>query len=338
MTFITTDIIKTLPRWISPPRQRRVPPRRRVMFLHRPAHNAIGSKVMRCDQLAQIATREFGHRYDFEVVKLHMPGQARRQRELIERTRGAIVILLKGAEHSFDDDGLSALREAVRGLCIDHVDSTMHGRAVSLADVQIAASNAGFQTLQRLIRGTGTNGHYSGVARLLTHHADPRIVKRSDLTDNRVKLGYFGALHNTIIPPDLTDAIHAPPMRGGTGFADILGAVRRSNMHYAVRPRPQAGRCAGHKPFTKGFNAASANANIIINRDADDALDYLGPDYPFLIKDASPASIIEGVRYAEDAFGSAEWRYGLEIMDHVRRQCALDRIMEQLASILELFD
>lgn len=293
---------------------------------------------MRCDQLSQLARRELGDRYDFEVVKLHVRGRLRRQREMIRSLKGAVVIFLKGAEHSFDDDGLFELRDAVRGLCIDHVDGTMRGRAPAIADVQIAASIAGFRTLRRLTEGYGATQKFDGVARLLTHHADPRIVRRSGFSDQRLHIGYFGAPNNTKIPKALEDAVHAPPLRPGGGFSDILHAVRRSNMHYAVRPRPANAKGNFHKPFTKGFNAANANANIIINRDADDALEHLGADYPFLIDDNSDENIINGVRHAKDAFGSAEWRYGLEVMDEVRRQCSQERIMEQLAGILEIFE
>ncbi len=312
-----------------------LPIRRRVLFMHRTAQGGLGSKLMRCDQLCAMARRHLGAEYDFAVERIPPSDRVRLRREAMARTKGAILIFLKQSVETLDDDEVETLRQTARGICIDHVDAAMTGRAMRVADLHIAASHSGYRALQGMIAAGGTG--LSGAVRLLAHHADPRLHPLPRYADARLRVGYFGARANTTIPAMLRDMVDAPAVEAGRSFPDILGAMRRSNLHYAVRPRPSDEVQKVFKPFTKGFNAAMANANIIVNADADDAAEVLGGDYPFLIRSSAEPDIIDGIRHAQDAFGSAEWRAGLDVMADVRRHCAPDRIMAQLRSILGHF-
>src|ERR1043166_3945322 len=69
------------------------------------------------------------------------------------------------------------------------------------------------------------------------------------------------------------------------------------NAHFAVRPDVVGNpSLRSFAPFTKGFTAAVCGANIIVNRGVDDAVAFLGADYPFLIDCATQSAIDEGLR------------------------------------------
>ena len=110
-------------------------------------------------------------------------------------------------------------------------------------------------------------------------------------------------------------------------------------MHYAVRgptARPAVeNRIA--KPFTKGFNAAAVGANVLVNRQVDDAEFYLGNDYPFLINGLDQNSLREGVEKAQDLYRSPDWQRGLDIMKDVRERCSARAIAQELDDVLSTF-
>lgn len=292
--------------------------------------------MMRCDQLAKMAAAHLGHRYSFEVCKIPPPNRNAARRAFLRDAEGAVLIFLKQAASGLEPEEQTKLKARARGICIDHVDANVSGASIPFGDIHIAASVTGYVALRKIIDEQGAAS--AAIARMLTHHADPRLAPVSRYRDRTLSVGYFGAASNTSIPTSLRDIVRAPPFRPGRGVPDILGAMRRSNLHYAVRPRPAREGRQAFKPFTKGFNAAMANANIIVNRDADDALEHLGGDYPFLIPSDSPGDIAEGMRHARDVFGCAEWREGLDRMAEVRAHCAPARIMGQLRGILDLFN
>lgn len=89
----------------------------------------------------------------------------------------------------------------------------------------------------------------------------------------------------------------------------------------------------GYKPFTKGFTAAACNANILVNRDVDDAVEMLGSDYPFLT-DPTPESITETFRLAQDSYGGPIWRDALNRMEVMRATVEPTALARQLAEIV----
>lgn len=303
--------------------------RRRVVFAYRQAHASAGSKIMRCDQLAQIARTRLGERFAFETLALPPPRRSRRIRAAIESAEGAIVILLKRADLALDPSQAADLSRAACGVCVDYVDAPLGDGLAEIADMHIAASKAAFSKLR-------ARASSADAVRLVTHHADPRIVWRKDFGEGRFRLCYFGDERHFTPPPALTDSIERAAFARRDDAATALGALRRASMHYAVRAYDpvEAARRLVAKPFTKGFNAAAANANILINRDAPEIEGYLDDDYPFLIESAHPVHIAEGVRRARDAFGGRDWRDGLERMAAIRAECAPERVAAQLSAVL----
>ena len=303
--------------------------RPRVVFLYRAAHESVGSKKMRCDQLCSLAQRRLGDDYAFETQALPRPKRMRATRLAIESLKDAIVILLKQTHKTLPPDAAAHLRDVARAVFVDYVDAPIDGSAIGLADVHIAASPAAFRRLTQVMDGR------AGDVRYISHHADPRIAPRRALGGSQLRIAYFGDRRHLNVSPTLQRSFETAWTSAGDGSMErALRVMRRADMHFAVRTPAKRPNPNAFKPFTKGFNAASANANILINRDAPEVADHLGDDYPFLIDSARPRDVMEGVLRAKDAFGSREWRNGLEHMAALRAECAPDRIAGQLSEAL----
>ena len=92
-------------------------------------------------------------------------------------------------------------------------------------------------------------------------------------------------------------------------IGSVFDRLKTYNLHYAVRPHEQSSgqNQSTTKPFTKGFVAATAGASVIASVESDDVLHYLGEDYPFLVKKADQAGILEALDRASSLFGTPEW-------------------------------
>lgn len=284
---------------------------------------------MRVDQLSAMAKAHLGERYEFHSLLLFKAGQPRRQRQVLSWLRDAVVIFLKGSGGCFDAEGRARLKAEARGVCIDHVDAVFGLSAVSsLADVHIFSSHAGYRATAPIF--ARSRGRVE--AAFVSHHADPGIMMRDHRAASGVQLAYIGDPSNTIAPEALSARLRSAP---GGSVADQA----RANLHWAIRKPGWRGDppLPAFKPFTKGINAAWAGANVIVNRDEDDALEYLGAGYPYLAEDASEAAALAAFRYAERTVGGAEWRRGLEQMAKVRARTSPEVIMAELDAILKRF-
>lgn len=301
-------------------------PAQRVIFAHLAGHQSSGAKIMRCDQLAAMAS---GHldakRWSFEVMAMPREGQLRKQRLMTEDIRGAVVIFLKRAWKVLDPAHLENWRDAARAVAIDYVDARTTPQPGIDVDVHIAASGALERHLMR--------HHPDATIMRLDHHADPALSPAKP--GNQLRLAYFGRQKNRTLPRAVAHRVWTPQYDGLTIESDIRAAMRRANLHYAVREmEPEANRTS-FKPFTKGFNAAAVGANVLVNRQVDDAADWLGADYPFLIDDCLPDTIAAAIDKAETAFGTPEWKEALAKMETIRAAVSAKAITSQLETVLD---
>lgn len=306
---------------------------RRVVFLHRAGHIRTGAKIMRCDQLSEMARARLGDRFTFTVQPLPRPKQERKQMKLAQALEGAIVIFLKRADLVLTAEAFAALKTRARALCIDYVDGDHRAPPPGPIDVAIAASLAGRDYLEDRVLGADWPAPQPAL-RLLHHHPDPRIPPRRQEQETRLRLAYFGARDNTVIPPNSAVDVACPTYDPATLGQEFFGAMAEANMHYAVRPGQKRGSRLEFKPFTKGFNAAAAGAAVLVNRQENDAEALLGEDYPFLLPDSSHETIAAGIERAHASFGGADWALALELMEPLRRISSPDAVVEALASIV----
>jgi hypothetical protein len=170
---------------------------------------------------------------------------------------------------------------------------------------------------------------------LLLHHADPRIAWRDRKNDRALSIGYFGLLGHATLPANLKTRVALPDYDLTDGLTQMLSMMETTNVHYCLRPARRVRN--SWKPFTKGINAAAAGANVLVSRDVEDAVEMLGPDYPFLIPEPSDAAIVDAVHRVEGALGTPVWGDALDRMEALRARTAPPRLMQDFSEILSRF-
>ena len=297
----------------------------RVIFAHLPGHENSGAKRMRCDQLANIARAHLSAaRWSFEVMSLPPAGKPGRQRLLVDDVSGAVVIFLKRAWKVLDADNLARWRDVARTFAVDYVDAPATPLPEVSVDLHIASSGA----LEKHLKTIGRHP----IVRI-DHHADPRLAPTGRFSAFRA--GYFGRAGNVTLPQELTSRIAQHGISDGRIGDDILEHMSGTALHYAVRAVPSAAERDWFKPFTKGFNAAAVGAHVLVNKGVDDAEDWLGADYPFLVESTEPDAIAAVLDQADSIFGTSAWAEAqepllqmLQIVQPIRIAAQLERALD----------
>ena len=306
----------------------------KVKFLYRAGHVNQGAKIMRCDQLCEIANQFLAEAYEFEAMALPRPGQFRKQRELVETLKGSIIIFLKRADRAIEPTILEELRQSVRGMAIDYVDAAMLPWADVPMDVHFCASFTAKKTLDVMLNGPfGPPINARTSAQLVLHHADPRL-KPVSRSNEKMAMGYFGKPSNAFMTESISKLV-SDTNREADPEGRFLQGIERYDLHYCVRKVANSNPKLAIKPFTKVFNAAACGANVLINKQVPDAIDLLGKDYPFMVEDATEAQVIWGLKRAADAFGTVVWNNALDRMGHIRSQIEPKKIALQLNNALQ---
>lgn len=310
----------------------------RVVFLHPKRLVNAGSKIMRCDQLCDIARRYLGDRYDFEV-RMQLPVRDKRaESDMCSLLSDATVIMIKGTAQVIGEEAVATLKTHARGLCVDYVDINMQENFLRFADVHIAPSIAGMRILRGLLASRESAAPGASVAHL-THHADPRLEGLGPPQSDKLRVVYLGNPKNALIPRAVNSKIEVLSYNRDREIGSVFKQLQGFNLHYAVRPPDQSSETnlSTTKPFTKGIVAAALGANVLASVDSDDALHYLGADYPFLLKSGDEASINNAMEKAVGLFGGPEWKDALQRMEYVRAISSPANIAHELNIILERF-
>ena len=306
-----------------------------VVFICRRRLWRAGSKIMRCDQLAEIGRRNLGERYRFSVRALPRMVTDDARRDFAESLAGRIVVLLKGTGAMLGENGMQMLRAASRGLAIDYVDGHAGECFSPHADLHIAASHAGEAILRRVLARKGSVDGQAGVAHL-THHHDPRLEGMMPRRQDTLRAAYLGHARNVHIPGEISHRIQRIVIGRGGDMPAAFDRLCDFNLHYTIRPPGLAGTPDGDvaKPFTKGFVAAALGANVLVTRDTDDAELYLGRGYPFLVDDTAPATIATALDRAEGLYDTPGWHEASERMRYLREMSSPRHVARELDVIL----
>lgn len=291
-----------------------------------------GSQSMRSTQLAQLVAPFLPSGLQVKVLGVSPNGRflsLRTIRHLIPS--GAVVIFIKHAAKGHQAEDLFSLRRKCAAIGVDHIDQAFDEVPLDHFNFHLAASMTQKQALADHFERNGITSYVD----LLDHHADPILngLRLQNATD--FSACYLGALKNSIIPDDIKSSVEAIEVNTTTDMQAAAMRVKFHNLHFAVRPihtAPPPRRL--FKPFTKGFTAASCRANIIVNRETDDALRFLGEDYPYLVKGNDPSQISEAFYFAQESFGSPLWLKALGRMQAVKEMVSPNEIARQLISIV----
>ncbi|TNC51961.1 hypothetical protein FHG66_03910 [Rubellimicrobium rubrum] len=298
--------------------------RGRPVFLQR------GSDIMRSQQLATLIQPHLPPHIDLSISII--PRIAFRWlTPWILAQPEAVFILLKNVAHAMSADQLDLLRKRAIAVGVDHIDGDPAAIDLGRFDVHVSASYAGLAALEQACQGLQAK------AALLLHHADPRLDGLAFPTLPRVETVYLGYPPNLLLPASLAGEVEVLPVVTPDDMARAIPRLPDFNLHYGVRPPPPTDRTLRvYKPFTKGMTAAACSSNIIVNRDVDDAVAFLGEDYPYLVDDVEPDAIAAALDRAKGDLGTPRWTESLARMARIRALVSGPNLARQFTRILSL--
>jgi len=284
-----------------------------LSFVYVDQFRGAGSTVMRGFQLADIAQAHLGRRVRVTV------------RPLGPDFRRSTLFLTKGALKVATAETLSRLKARGNRLMFDVVDELPPDTTGEFADVVVASSLTAFEAYAREFPRIPVA--------LVNHHVDPRLDAATAGTHpDTFRIGYFGERENAVLTPrieEVVEAVHIDTSKEDTRW---LESIRDFSMHYAVRRTRLLDQ---YKPFLKGFTAAHAGAPILIQRSQEEAVRWLGADYPYLLDDpVSEDRILAAIAQARAEFGGARWHEALDVMAGLRERTRPERIAAELAALL----
>lgn len=240
----------------------------------------------------------------------------------LEELHDGRVVLTKSALQALTPGKIDRLRERRHRLIADFIDLPVDDDVAASVDWLIASSVCQEQFFRNRFRRIPTLH--------VTHHVDLRMPTISPPAD-RARLGYFGRIANCRHAAEIGDLVRVVDANDAadTNWMDRLS---ESNAHYAIRSEEDA---AIFKPFIKGFTAAYCAAPIIVASTDEEAISYLGTDYPFAIDDLSLDSVREHVRRFAAEYGTSTWNSAVEAMKVVAARSGRDHINGELRALLK---
>ncbi len=295
------------------PKRAAAPPARRlpVAFLYAQAYAASASTFLRAGQLAELVAEHDPDRYDIawtpEFASL----------------RDRVVILTKWALQTRSAEEIAALR--ARNIAVIGVWDDLPAEAAKMAALDASMTLSQSQTLDLARRFPATPAFH------VTHHVNRRIPPSTPPAD-RMRAGYFGELANTALPgalAGLVELVGIDTSKVETGWIDRLPEF---NAHWILRRRRPID---GAKPFLKGFLAARCGAVAVAARGDEDALYYLGDDYPFFVPGLDPGALEAHMVAMAAGFGGPDWRLARAIMDQVAARSTDAVVAAEFAAMID---
>jgi hypothetical protein len=238
----------------------------------------------------------------------------------LQTRRPAVFILLKNIAYRLTPDEITQLKKKAIAVGVDHKFGDPWTLDLSLYDFHISATESGRRAIESTLAVAGGNAGKGPFAGAWYQSFDQRLkdVQFRDL--DRLSAVYLGRPQHAAIPEALADEITVIDILFSEQMERATRELGKYNLHYAVRPNPLETLQRAYTPFTKGATAAACRSNMLVNRQVDDAIEFLTPDYPYLVESNAPAHVAEGFRKARDEFGGPEWHRGLDIMRSVRER------------------
>ena len=269
---------------------------------------------MRGQQLSELARSSLSERFDIRYVPLGAEPET------------ATLFLTKGALKALNPVALRSLRSRGHRLLFDVVDEPPPATTAEFADAIVASSMASFEKHSRAFPQVQVV--------LVNHHVDPRVRARveSRLQSKRFAVGYFGNLVNTVLPGRVASVVKQIQVDTDRQESAWLEQITDFPLHYAIRRHRELD---DSKPFLKGFTAAACASNIVVHESDHEALSWVGPDYPYIVRgDVCESSILEVLERAREDYGSVRWHNGLAIMASVATRTADARIVSEVGRLI----
>ena len=165
----------------------------------------------------------------------------------------------------------------------------------------------------------------------MRHHVN-RLIRPVTPPADRLRTGYFGELANTVRPDSLSRHGRARRHQHRAQRVRLDRRLPEFNCHWIVRQRRPID---GAKPFLKGFLAARCGAVVVAAREDEDALYYLGDDYPFFVTSLDPADLEADMVRIAAGFGGPDWRLAQAIMQEVRARSTDAVVAAEFRAMIE---
>ena len=290
--------------WPRPKRRADPPAGRplRIAFLYDEAFAGSASTFLRAGQLADLVAEELPGAYDIAWTTD------------VAGTRDSLVILTKWALQTRSPEEIAAIR--ARNLAVVGVWDDLIPDAGRMAALDASMSLSYAQTLELARTHPGTPAFY------VPHHVN-RLIRPSVPPMDRLRTGYFGELANTVRPAALGGLVELVGINTSRREESWIARLPEFNAHWIIRQRRDID---GAKPFLKGFLAARCGAVVVTAREDDDALLYLGDDYPFFVRSLEAIDLEAMILAMVEGFGGPEWRLAQAIMAEVGARSS-DRVV-----------
>ncbi len=282
-----------------------------VAFLYSGRHAASASTFLRAGQLAELVAEHHPGRYDIAWTPE------------FGTIRDRVVLLTKWALQTRSAEEIAALR--TRNIAVIGVWDDLPAEAEKMAALDAAMTLSHSQTLDLARRFPETPAFH------VTHHVN-RLIPPSTPPADRLRTGYFGELANTVRPGSLAGLVELVGIDTSRVETGWIGRLPEFNAHWIIRRRRPID---GAKPFLKGFLAARCGAVAVAARGDEDALYYLGDDYPFFVPGLDAADLEAHMVAMAAGFGGADWRLARAIMDQVAARSTDAVVAAEFAAMID---
>ena len=164
-------------------------------------------------------------------------------------------------------------------------------------------------------------------------HQVNRLIRPVPPPADRLRTGYFGELANTVRPDSLSRLVELVGINTSRNESGWIARLPEFNCHWIVRRRRPID---GAKPFLKGFLAARCGAVVVASREDEDALHYLGDDYPFFVTSLDAADLEADMVRIAAGFGDADWRLAQAIMAGVAARSTDAVVAAEFRAMIEM--
>ena len=259
-----------------------------LAFLYAEEFAASASTFLRAGQLAELVAEHDPERYDIAWTS--------------EPPRDRVVVLTKWALQTRTAEQIAGLRAGNIAVIGAWDDLRPDPERMAALDASMTLSHR--QTLELMRDYPATPAFH------VTHHVN-RLIRPGAPPTDRLRTGYFGELANTVRPDALAGMVELVGINTSRIETDWIDRLPEFNAHWIIRSRRPFD---GAKPFLKGFLAARCGAVVISAREDEDALHYLGDDYPFFVRSLEPADLEADMVEIAAGFGGPDWRRAQAIM------------------------
>ena len=285
---------------------------------------------MRGFQMCELMQRHGSGRFSchmLRIPKFHLAGL---DRIWVRTCRSdAIYIFVKNAIDRLSLPALALLQARAAMVVHDPVDRPLSTTPGTHVDLHLASS------LEQEVRLRRQVGPLASVG-LLLHQPDLRLPENPATPTDRLRPAYFGDPANAVLCDDIVKRVAVFDVGLAKDMAARLSRFAEANIHYAVRPEDQISDSDVIKPLTKAMIAARCGVPIMVNRAAHDAEALLGQDFPYLVDNSDPDTILAALDRAATDFAGPRWKDARDRMHALASRVHPAQTARDLETVLEM--